>query len=612
MKRVVSWIVVVWWWLSMAAITSAADGLWSSTSTWTGGTIPGNGDTVTIQATHDVEVTDSRTVGHSPGAGDTTAAVLVQGTLTISGGGTLISRGDLRLDNTTLTLDGTNGVPTLEFDASAAGIPSTARYRLQIGINAADPNAKVIVQNCGTNRAVVRSNSGGANGRSVSNGNDASGQWDVASGSKISCLRFGDASNPAFEWWLDNGQVFRLRNAILDACGAIGANNGGAYSTGAIVVLENVTMKNTVASVCGHSTTASGAITGGGVRSMTGCVFDKGFNFYGVRDWTIANTMFGEKPDYTGGPAASVSNVLYAIPQADSGDWPIFGNMTDCYVLRIGNPSNQHGIATPADFGATLDGIFFDAPDMSNGAGDCITVPAPSTAVTHAIKHCIVGSRSGGGGVGTLFSLLTSSANLSISAIHNTYDADQGIFFEVAGAAGQVTAVKSNLAWSASANTAWVINAEPGAATDVVASGNVTHNGKWNPASTDGYDDDLSFSSGTPGANDISGDPSFVDRTRTIKTWDTSLGGAGTVSNALAELAKRNDAAGYNSAYAISNLLTYLRAGYAPRNNAFKAAHDSVTPTNNWIGAVEGVPVVSGLLQVRHRRPNIFAPGLAR
>ena len=579
--------IVLGGWLSVAAITSAQDGVWSSTSTWTGGTIPGNLDTIIIQIGHDVDLTDSRTVGHSPGAGDTTAAILVQGTLKISGGGTLICRGDLRLDNTTLTLDGTSGVPTLEFDASAAGTPSTARYRLQVGINAADPNAKVIIQNCGTNRAVVRSNSGGANGRSVSNGNDASGQWDVASGSKIDFLRFGDSSNPAFEWWLDSGQTFRLRNAILDACGSIGANNGGAYSTGAIVLLENVTMKNTVSSTCGYATTASGAITGGGVRSMTGCVFDKGYNFFSVRDWTISNTSFGDKPDYTGGPAASVSNILYAIPQADIGDWPVFGNMTDCMILRIGNPSNQHGIATPSEFGVTLSGLYFDAPDMSNGAGDCITVPAPSVAVTHAMTQCIVGSRSGGGGVGTMMSLLTSSANLSISVTHCTYDADQGIYFEVAGATGQFSAIRSNLAWSASAATALIVNAEPAGATDVVAAANVTHNGKWNPASTDGYGDDLVFSAGTPGANDVTGDPQFTDRTRTMKTWDATLGGAGTVANALAELAKRNDASGYNGAYTIANLMSYLRAGWTPRNRAFQAAHDQVA--GGWIGAVPGL-----------------------
>lgn len=211
----------------MAAITSTASGAWSSTGTWTGGTIPGNGDTVTIQSGHAVTVSDARTVGHSPGAADVTAAILINstGTLSINAGGTLTVRGDIKLNNTTLTLNCSGGVPTLEFDASAAGTPSTARYVCQIGTNATDPNAKVLVTNGGANRAIIRSNSGGANGRFTGNGTDQTGQVDI---DYCDFLRIGDASNLAFDFILGSAQIFSIQHAVLDACGQIGNQAGSS------------------------------------------------------------------------------------------------------------------------------------------------------------------------------------------------------------------------------------------------------------------------------------------------------------------------------------------------------------------------------------------------
>jgi hypothetical protein len=89
-----------------------------------------------------------------------------------------------------------------------------------------------------------------------------------------------------------------------------------------------------------------------------------------------------------------------------------------------------------------------------------------------------------------------------------------------------------------------------------------------------GYDL-LEFSSGTPGANDVATNPNFVDAARRLSKWDTSLGGAGTTANALAQLRKRNDTSGYNTAYTINALLTYVRAGFRPTNVALKGtAHD--------------------------------------
>jgi hypothetical protein len=111
------------------------------------------------------------------------------------------------------------------------------------------------------------------------------------------------------------------------------------------------------------------------------------------------------------------------------------------------------------------------------------------------------------------------------------------------------------------------------------------YNGVWNPrtgSDGQGYNSISAgtiFSAGAPGANDVlvTADP-FFDKSRNIATWDAALGGPGTTANALAEMGKRNDPTGYNTAYSIEALVDWVRDGFrvtdASLNNA---GHDGVT-----------------------------------
>lgn len=78
------------------------------------------------------------------------------------------------------------------------------------------------------------------------------------------------------------------------------------------------------------------------------------------------------------------------------------------------------------------------------------------------------------------------------------------------------------------------------------------------------------------GANDITANPQLNNRDATLATWDTSLGGGGTVDNAFAEMMKIN---GFNRAgssdtfdtnYNKAALLVYLRTAFAPANTALQ------------------------------------------
>jgi len=65
--------------------------------------------------------------------------------------------------------------------------------------------------------------------------------------------------------------------------------------------------------------------------------------------------------------------------------------------------------------------------------------------------------------------------------------------------------------------------------------------------------------------NAISANPYFIDSTRTWRSWDVSLGGAGTEHSALARIVA-------SPSLITSSLLPYLRQGFQPTNLALKGA----------------------------------------
>jgi hypothetical protein len=78
------------------------------------------------------------------------------------------------------------------------------------------------------------------------------------------------------------------------------------------------------------------------------------------------------------------------------------------------------------------------------------------------------------------------------------------------------------------------------------------------------------------GGSDIKADPMFRNANATLATWDLSLGGAGTITNAFGELLKLNGydrdgtVASYNSNYSVTNSLAYFRNAYTPTNLSLK------------------------------------------
>lgn len=582
----------------MAAFTSKAAGNWSASgqTTWNEMGVPGNGDTVTI--THAITVDANTTVGTSGVAGTAAVTINSGGTVTVAAGITWTVRGDiLTATANTAVVDVVtlSAGAVLEFDASQAASPSTALYVCRLG-NAAGARARFKANGTSGSRCTVRSNASGGNGRFTLGGSNT-GFFDCT---YTDFLRIGDASNAFNQSDIATNNAnsrFVFTNCVFDACGSISTSAGGTPGAAAVIQWEYNRTKNT----------AGGGITFGtnnaatGTRSIKFSVFDKQVTItYGP--WTFEDNYCHVAMSWNG----SASNYHTSwrrnfLRTAGTGAAAApAGIVYDSFILAdhaSANPRFLTYLAGTGTAGATVDGVIFEFTG-TDANGDCMPMPGATGATTYTLVRCIVLPNGGGSQSGDLVSAL-GGANITIVAEHNTVCATgntSGVTVgeTYAGYTGMVSSNRSNIFWNGTGSTGYKMyrDVAGNAVQDIASPANANYNCGYNLAAGNnlkGYhasNNTTAMFTSSPGANDVDVNPQFVDSTRKLATWDASLGGPGTVANALAELAKMNDT-GYNSAYNLTALLTYIRAGFAPTNAALQGtAHDG--------GDIGAVAVVAG------------------
>lgn len=566
--------------LGFAARTQAATFTATSTGNWNDGATYGNtspgvegtdypptagGDTVTINGQKTV------TIPASYNARATVSALNagVTGTHT-----KLIINGSLRLEGTTTTLNSYTELnlgagATLDLDKREITIANIA-------------NVWFSWQGTSGSHATVKSTTVGGIFSAV-NIAYLSNDWDYVDISDLGNSTFGSV----------NGTLSNTLNYVtMNNCGDISINGGDATHD---ISITNSDFRNPngtnkyllVLTALADPTT--------GLRQIATSTFSStNISTSQVRlysnNFTISNSVFEDTYIYTNATGQSVNNSFFHNDASSGyasfsfGGSPIF-TLQDSYIYADG--VNAHPLLLPAG-GSTISRNVFEG---LNGQTDFL-FPG-SASVTHTITNnlfLVAGSPVTN----------TSNANASnVSYKNNTAYVENngtaGMMFYCEnvtyGTSPTITLASNIIVDSNTATNDYGVRLYTTTADQVDYSDyNIWYGYPGGDVSDHYYQ--VAITEKTEGTSAGFGlydkvvDPAFVVKTRTSATWGTSLEGAGTAANAITEMLKMNGYGGtFNLSYTPSNLVSYVRAGFASTNAALRGTGDPADGSPD-IGAV--------------------------
>lgn len=674
----------------MASITSAGSGNWNSTTSnapWPSGLVPVSGDTVIISNGHTITVPVGYTAvsGASPANDSGTPAVqcssVSSGTGVLIVNGTFKWQGPVRMGAANWTV-GAGG--TLTYDASAASTPATALYTWQTCQNNITTNGKLQINGSSGSRCTVNSVS---NIQSGGFGN-ASTNWQGGGQVQAAYTDFsyqGAATSSGYlvQSNLNNSVAdSHFDNCTVDNCGMIfatGPFNGTAgLDPAAIFRLNQTKITNPANTSFTVQVSVSTAAFTSGTRQVTNC--DIAGRVYidatlAANSFTIKHNIFRvsaltgtlQNPvELNGSIVAAWDQNLAAVITAGSEDPATRlggGTYTNSYLFRLpvptGSGANMHVIyVDQRGASLALTGWIFHSAVQDTG-GDIVNLDKESASGSRTVqvKNCIYVPNSAGfvggscvnqqGGVNQTHTVITfnhntivGSVNIALPNTANVYGV--GCEAGTTWPAGAVDSIRSNIIECLSSATNSIANSSNSATVNASAVTAADYNDAFNVSSTIYGNPTAQFAS-TPGTHDLAANPSFVDSTRSLLTFDqgyfgapvatawvtstayvvgdlvsssvggwysgqtqnwrcvaahtsgaTTKPGSGSVFTADWEpaclktisdsvIAGTTYSGGTNSI--VGELVAWVKTGYAPTNIALKnAGHDGST-----IGAVEGV-----------------------
>lgn len=447
----------------MAAITSAQSGNWSATSTWVGGVVPGNGDTVTLN--HAVTVDVDTTVGTSPAAGTVVLEVASGGGgITISGGVTLKIRGDFHNFGAFELLAGA----VLEFDSSQSVDPANTSYEFRYAKIGSTTTIKI----SGTpeNRCQIRSNPGGKNAfvNSISFAlifwDEANCDWYRMGGSGTYAVYIRMGTHAVGKYVKVNGTTYDS----FDKSVYVLANDPSNANTD--IEFDRLWFRNGNPPVYDFYPSVYPSLTA--KRKLTNSWFEKQLSFssaYGVDSWDLSGSIFSKinfnAPTYVAA-AAGASNCTIIDTTGSSGPIGLgVNNDVDfedlLVVTHVAALTHQEGIINGAGF--SINGCVWDGGGQVPEA-PILTSPSVNTTSAHHdvdIKNVLALPNPKGSGIGMICEMKGSKYTRvtmeNVTAAAGASDYEWGLIKSSWGSnsrgfAGHIVSVKNILFWNPSGN----------------------------------------------------------------------------------------------------------------------------------------------------------------
>jgi hypothetical protein len=584
---------------NLSAVTCTTTGTgninWSDPASWTGcgsgsggvaGT-PGSGDDIVHSASANLVVDVPSSIGTGTGTaismtGGASCRMTVNAALTVNG--------DWLHNQSIATLQAN---PTVDVAANITF--DAAGGRRQWRLNGA-ASQKVWVRV----RAATITASGGDWywGRAGNNG----GYLDIDGSSVENCY---DGTQYCYNLALGNSAgSFKFTNSTIANSGELGTATG--VNAGAVIDLSGSVFANT------RSTYAWGIPGATTTILIREAVFLHRANFANAQNITVEYCYFDKAPGISGTSTAGFvwrhnfirkqGNTILTVPVP-----PLMENTYLYHDDATG--TDPHNWQVSANWSTTAQDNIIESSGPVVNQGDVFDVGGGAASPRNHVlrRNLVLKSLRGDGSSGFLVGAL-GGANISLTIEHNTAVGNsQPVYTGDAynPHAGFIASLRSNLFVSPDASQLWAItNRHDGGApnNDVVTASGYNNlygvrsgafTGVYNPNSGT-YDYALGASDGTayltpqtsaPNVGDLSVDPQFVDSSRRLITWAVARGYATSGQTITEKETAAYTALQADPLNAIPDLITWVRAGYAPTN----AALDGTAHDGGDIGAVEAV-----------------------